>query len=128
MEICFIDDIKRIGIANITKTAKDFAAIKIINSLLQKDKKCGVNLVNSLENLHVTIQESPINDPQPLKSGQITRPSTSNNSRFKNTNSYKIKRTNISTKSSFSGKSFKKSFKYGYRLPNEITTTIDKIL
>ena len=39
MPICFINDIKRIGIANTLKTAKDFAAIKMINSLLQKDKK-----------------------------------------------------------------------------------------
>ena len=91
IEICFNNDIKRIGIANTIKTAKDFAAITMINSLLQKDKKCEVNLINSLENLHVTIQESPINDPKPSISGQITKPNTSNNSCFKNINPYKIK-------------------------------------
>ena len=52
---CFINNIKRIGIANTIKTAKDFAAIKIRNYLLQEDKKCEVNLINSLEDLHVKI-------------------------------------------------------------------------
>ena len=69
---------------------------------MQKDEKCEVNLINSLENLHVTIQESPINDPKPSKSVEITKPSTSNNSSFKNTNPYKLKRNNISTTSPFS--------------------------
>ena len=58
--ICFINDIKQIGIVHTIKTAKNFAAIKMINSLLQKDKICEVNLINSLEHLHVTIQESSI--------------------------------------------------------------------
>ena len=115
--ICFINDIKRIGIGNTIKTAMDFAAIKTINSLLQKDKKCEVNLINSLEHLHVTIQESLINDPKPSTSGQITKPNI--NSRFKNINPYKIKRNNTSTTSPFSGKSFKKCFKCGYRPPNQ---------
>ena len=91
----------------------------MINSLLQKDKKCEVNLTNSLEHLHVTIQESPINDPKPSASGQITKSNTSNNSRFTNINPYKIKRNNISTTSPFSGKSFKKCFKCGCRPPNQ---------
>ena len=115
--IRFINDIKRIGIANTIQTAKDFAAIKMIHSLLQKVKKCEVNSINSLENLHVTIQESPINDPKLSRSGQITKPNTSDNSRFKNINPYKIKRNNISTTSPFSGKSFKKCFKCGYTPP-----------
>ena len=80
----------------------------MINSFLQKDKKCEVNLINLLEHLHVTIQELPINDPKPSTSGQITKPNTSNNSRFKNINPYQIKRNNISTTSPFSGRSFKK--------------------
>ena len=69
--------------------------------------------------MHVTIQESPINDPKPSTSGHITKPNTSNNSRFKNIYPYKIKRKNISTTSSFSGKSFKKCFKRGYRPLNQ---------
>ena len=36
--IFFINDIKRIGIANTIKTEKDFEAIKMINSLLKKIK------------------------------------------------------------------------------------------
>ena len=47
----------------------------MINSLLQKDKKCEIILINSLEHLHVTIQDSPINDSKPSTSGQITNPS-----------------------------------------------------
>ena len=90
--ICFINNIKQIGMANSIKTAKDFAAIKIINSLSQKDEKCEHNLINSLEHLHVTIQESSINDPKPSMSSQITKPITSNNNRDKNTNSYKMKK------------------------------------
>ena len=35
----------------------------MINSLLQKDKKCEVKLINSLEHLHVKIQESSVNNP-----------------------------------------------------------------
>ena len=93
--ISFLNDIKRIGIANTIKAAKDFAAIKMINSLLQKDKKCEVNLLNSLEHLHVRIQELPINDPKSSTSGQITKPNISNNTPFKNINPYKIKRNNI---------------------------------
>ena len=34
----------------------------MINSLSQKDEKCELNLRNSLEHLHFTIQESYIND------------------------------------------------------------------
>ena len=78
-----------------------------------------MNLITSLEHLHVTTQESTINDPEPSTSGQITKPSTSNNSRFKNTNSY-FKKTSISITSPFSGKSFKKCFKYGYRPPQSV--------
>ena len=63
----------------------------MINSLLQKDKKCGVNLINSLEHLHVTIQESPINGPKPSTSGQVTKSNTSNDSRFTNINPYKCR-------------------------------------
>ena len=40
----------------------------MINSLLHKDKKCELNLIDSLEHLHVTIQELPINDPKPSTS------------------------------------------------------------
>ena len=72
--ICFINNIKQIGIASSIKTAKDFAAIKVINSLSQKDEKCKLSLINSLEHLHVTIQESSINDPKPSTSSQITKP------------------------------------------------------
>ena len=75
----------------------------MINSLLQKDKKCEVNLINSLEHFHVTIQEAPINDPKPSTNGEITKRSTSNNSCFKKKNPYEIKRNNISTTSPFSG-------------------------
>ena len=56
--ICFINDIKQIGIANSIETAKDFAAINMINSLSHKDEKCDLSLINSLEHLHVTIQQS----------------------------------------------------------------------
>ena len=63
--ICFINDIEQIEIANTIKKAKDFPAIKMIYSLLQEDKKCEMNIINSLEPLHVTIQESFINDPKP---------------------------------------------------------------
>ena len=90
-----------------------------MNSLLQKDKKCEINTINSLEHFDVTIQESSINDPKPSTSVQITKPSTSNNSHFKNTNPYTIKRNNISTTSPYSGKRFKKCFKCGYRPPNQ---------
>ena len=93
--------------------------MKMIDSLLQKDRKCEINLINSLEHLHVTIQESPVNDSKPSTSSQITKPNTSNNSRFKNINPYKIKRNNISTTSPFSGKGFTKCFKCGYRPPNQ---------
>ena len=117
--ICFINNIKQIGIANSIKTAKDFAAIKVINSLSHKDEKCELRLINSLEHLHVTIQESSINDPKPSTSSQITKPITSNNNRDKNTNSYKMKTNNNHTASSFSTKSFKKCFKCGYRPPNQ---------
>ena len=58
-----------------------------------------------------------MNDPKPSISGQITKPNTSNNSRFKNINPYKIKINNISTTSPFSEKSFKKCFKCGCRPP-----------
>ena len=68
-------------------TAKDFAAIRIINFLLQKDEKCELRLINSL--LHFTIQEPSINDPKPSTSSQIIKPSTSNNNPVKN-----IRRTN----------------------------------
>ena len=91
----------------------------MINCLLKKDKKCEVNLINSLDHLHVTIQESPMNDPKPSTSGQIIKPNISNNSRFKNINPHKITRNNISTTSPFSGKSFKKCFKCGYRPLNQ---------
>ena len=72
------------------ETAKDFTAIKVINSLSHKDEKCELNLINPLEHLHVTIQESSINDPKPSTSSQITKTITSNNNRFKNTYSYKM--------------------------------------
>ena len=117
--ICFINDIKHIGIANTIKTAKDFAAIKIIISFLRRDKICEVKLIKSLEHLHVTIQESSINNLKPSTSSQMTKASTFNNNRFINTNPCKIKGNNISNTSPFSGKSFKKCFKCGYRLPNQ---------
>ena len=85
--ICFINNIKQIGIANSIETPKDFAAIKVINSLSHKDEKCELSLINSLEHLQVTNQESSINDPKPSTSSQITKPITSNNNRDKNTNS-----------------------------------------
>ena len=47
--ICFINNIKQIGIANSIETAKDFAAIKMINSLSHKDEKCELSLINSLD-------------------------------------------------------------------------------
>ena len=97
--ICFIKDIKKIGIANSIETAKDFAAIKIINSLSNKNEKCQLSLINSLENLHVAIQESFINGPKASISNQITKPSTSNNIRVKNTKLYKMKQINIFTTS-----------------------------
>ena len=89
--ICFINNIEQIGIENTIKTAKDFAAIKMINSLSHKDVKRELSLLNSLEHLHVMIQESFINDPKPSASSQITKPITSNN-RVTNTNSYKMKK------------------------------------
>ena len=49
-------------------------------------------MINSLEHLHVTIQESSIKDPKPSTSSQITKPITSNNNGDKNTNSYKMKK------------------------------------
>ena len=119
IEICFINNIKQIGIANSIETAKDFAAIKVINSLSHKDEKCELSLINTIEHLHETIQESSINDPKPSRSSQITKPITSNNNRDKNTNSYKMKNNNNHTTSSFSTKSFKKCFKCGYRPPNQ---------
>ena len=117
--ICFINNIKQIGIANSIKTAKDFASIKVINSLSHKDEKCELSLINSLEHLHVTIQESSINDPKPSTSSQITKSITSNNNSVKNRNLYKIRTHNNHTASSFSAKSFKKCFKCGYRPPNQ---------
>ena len=63
--ICLINNIKRIGIVNSIETDKDFAAIKIIDSLSHKDEKCELNLINSLEHLNVTIQQSSINDSKP---------------------------------------------------------------
>ena len=116
--ICFINNIKQIGVTNSIETAKDFAAIKIINSLSHKDEKCELSLINSLENLHVTIQESSVNDPKPSTSSQITKPITSDNNRVKIANSYKVKKDNNLT-SSFSTKSFKKCFKCGYRPSNQ---------
>ena len=41
-KIWFINSVKWIGIANSIETAKDFAAIKMINSLSNKDKKCEI--------------------------------------------------------------------------------------
>ena len=116
--ICFFNNIKQIGIANSIETAKDFAAIKVINSLSHKDEKCELSLINSLDHFYVTIQESSINDPKPLTSSQITKLITSNNNRVKNTNSYKMKKNNNHTTSSFSTKSFKKCFKCRYKPPN----------
>ena len=84
--ICFINIIKQIGIASSIETAKDFAAIKVTNSLSHKDEKCELSLINSLEHLHVTIQESSTNDPKPSTSSQIIKSITSNNNRVKNTN------------------------------------------
>ena len=72
--ICFINNIKQIGIVNLIETAKDFAAIKVINSLSHKNEKCELSLINRLEHLHVTIRESSINDPKPSTSSQITKP------------------------------------------------------
>ena len=53
--ICFINNMKQIGIANSIETAKNFAVIKVINSLSHKDEKCELSLISSLEHLHVTI-------------------------------------------------------------------------
>ena len=50
----------------------------MINSLLQKDKKCEVNLINSLEHLHLTIQESAITSAKSSACCQITKPNASN--------------------------------------------------
>ena len=61
----FNDDIKHIGTANSIETAKYFVAIKMIDSLLRKDKKRAINLMSSLDNLLVTIQESSINHRKP---------------------------------------------------------------
>ena len=52
--ICFINNIKQIGIANSIKTATDFAAIKVINSLSHKDEECELSLINSLEHYQIT--------------------------------------------------------------------------
>ena len=101
---------KQIGIPNSIETA-DLADIKIMNSLWH-DEKCELSLINSLENLHVTIKESSINGPKPSTSRQITKPITSNNNHVKNTNSCKMKKNNLT---SFSTKSFKKCCKCGYR-------------
>ena len=90
----------------------------MINSLSHKDEKCELSLTNSPEHLHVTIQKSSINDPKPSKSSQTTKPITSNNNRVKNPNSYKMKKNNNLTTSSFCTKSFEKCFTYGYRPPN----------
>ena len=78
----------------------------MINSLSHKDEKFELSLINSLENLHVKIQKSAINYPKPSTSSQITKPITSNSNRVKNTNSYKMKKGNNLTTSSFSKKSF----------------------
>ena len=93
--------------------------MKVINSLLHKDEKCELSLINSLEHLHLTIQESSINDRKPSTSIQITKPITSNNNRVKNTNLYKMKKNNNHSTSSFSTKRFKKCFTCGYRPPNQ---------
>ena len=42
--------------------------------------------------MHVTIQESSMNNPKPSTSNQITTPIASNNNRDKNRNSYKMKK------------------------------------
>ena len=55
IEICFINNIKQIGIANSIETAKDFAAIKVTNSLSHKDEKCELSLINSLEYSNINI-------------------------------------------------------------------------
>ena len=48
----------------------------MINSLSHKDEKCERSLINYLEHLHVTIQESSINDPKPSTSiNNLTAPS-----------------------------------------------------
>ena len=73
-------------------------------------------MVNSLYQYHIKLS---INNPKPLTSGQVKKPNTSINKRFKNTDPYKIKRNNIPTTSPFSGKRFKKFFKCGYRPPNQ---------
>ena len=86
---------------------------------MQKEGKCELSLINSLEHLNVTIQESSINDPKPSTSSQITKPITLNNNRDKNTNSYKMKTNNNHTASSFSTKRLKKCFKCGYRPPTQ---------
>ena len=117
--ICFINNIEQIEIANSIETAEDFAAIKIIYSLSHKDEKCELSIINSLEHLHVTIQESSINDPKPSTSSQMKKPITLNNNCVKNANSYKMKKDNNLTTSSFSTKSFRKCFQCGYRPPNE---------
>ena len=118
IEICFINNIKQIAIVNSKETAEDFAAIEIINVLSNKDKKCELSLINSQDHLQVTIQESSINDPEPLTSSQTTKPITLNNNRVENTNSYKMKKDNNLITSSFSTKIFKKCFKCIYRPPN----------
>ena len=59
---------------------------------MHTDEKCELSLINSIEHLHVTIQESSINDPKPSTSSQIIKPITSNNNRVKNTNPYRMKK------------------------------------
>ena len=85
--ICFINNIKQIEIAHSIEASKDFAAMKMINSLSPEFEKCQLSLINSLEHLHVTNQESSTNYPKPLTSSQITKPITSNNDRVKNVTS-----------------------------------------
>ena len=54
-------------------------------------------MINSLEYLHVTIQELSINDPKPSTSSQMTKPISSNYNRDKNTNAYKMNKNNNHT-------------------------------
>ena len=92
IETSFVNNIKQIGTVNPTETAKDFVVVQIINSLSHKDEKCELRLINSLDHLHVTIQESSINDPKPSTSSQITEPITSNKNPVKNTISCTMKK------------------------------------
>ena len=50
---------------------------------MHKDKKYELNLINFLEHLHVRIEESYINDPKPVTSSHITKPSTQNKNRVR---------------------------------------------